>query len=140
MRPERTTTIDGHAVAEYYWAGDMVVYLDGRFTEMGYDQACEQLRNNAQDEVEERASRSNGAIPAIKQRPGESHWTAIERHLREEQVDRWGEFNLRLQLIRGIEVQAVGAALSGGRIADVEHAFNRLRDMVDALIRDGAKR
>jgi hypothetical protein len=90
--------------------------------------------------VADEYQRRNSAIPAIKQRPGESHWTAIQRHLSEEQVDRWGEFNLRLQLIRGIEVQAVGAALSGGRIADVEYAYNRLRDMIDALIADGARR
>lgn len=49
MRPERTDTINGHTVAEYYWAGDMVVYLDGRATEMGFDQACEQLRIEAED-------------------------------------------------------------------------------------------
>lgn len=41
MSPERKTEINGHTITEYYWAGDMVVYVNGRLSPMTYSAACE---------------------------------------------------------------------------------------------------
>ena len=44
MSPDRQCVVGGHKIAEYDWAGDMVVYVDGRLSGMPYDMACEHYR------------------------------------------------------------------------------------------------
>lgn len=43
MSPVRKTIIEGHKVAEYYWAGSYVVYVDDRATDESYDEAIKRL-------------------------------------------------------------------------------------------------
>lgn len=44
MSPDRKAVINGKTIAEYYWAGEMVVYIDNRLSGMTFDLACEQAR------------------------------------------------------------------------------------------------
>ena len=43
MDPERKTEIDGHEVAEFYWAGRMVTYVDHRLWDGTYQSAIDAL-------------------------------------------------------------------------------------------------
>ena len=45
MSPERKTTIEGTTVAEYYWAGRYVVYVNNRATDESYEEAIERLES-----------------------------------------------------------------------------------------------
>ncbi len=44
MVPDRTAVINGKTIKEYYWAGEMVVYIDNRLSGMTFDMACERER------------------------------------------------------------------------------------------------
>jgi hypothetical protein len=44
MTPERQATIAGVTVKEFYWAGDMVVYVNNQHVEDTFDHACAELR------------------------------------------------------------------------------------------------
>ncbi len=37
MKPERSKTIAGKLIQEYYWHGKMVVYVDHRLSKQKYD-------------------------------------------------------------------------------------------------------
>ncbi len=41
MAPERSKTVNGHKVNEYYWAGEYPVYVNSRFYEGTFEQAVE---------------------------------------------------------------------------------------------------
>ena len=43
MTPERKTIIDGHEIAEYYWTGKMVTYVDHRLWDGTYQEAIDKL-------------------------------------------------------------------------------------------------
>lgn len=47
MTPDRKKTINGVTVTEYYWAGDMVVYIDNRASGMTFDGAVKMLEDAA---------------------------------------------------------------------------------------------
>jgi len=41
MKPERSKTIDGHVVEEFYWSGRLVVYVDNeRVDGVSFEDAC----------------------------------------------------------------------------------------------------
>lgn len=44
MTPERETVINGIRIAEYYWAREMVVYVNNSAYTGTYEQACEYAR------------------------------------------------------------------------------------------------
>lgn len=44
MTPDRAAVINGKSIKEYYWAGEMVVYIDNRLSGMTFDMACERER------------------------------------------------------------------------------------------------
>ena len=44
MTPERSTSINGRRIDEFYWHGEMVVYIDHRATEESYDDAVARLQ------------------------------------------------------------------------------------------------
>lgn len=46
MKPERSKTINGKLVEEFYWCGKMVVYVNSRLSEQKYDD----IRTHAQIE------------------------------------------------------------------------------------------
>ena len=46
MSPERQTTVNGHQITEYYWAGVMVVYVDHKLTKESYEQAIARLEDS----------------------------------------------------------------------------------------------
>ena len=39
MIPERSITVNGHLIEEFYWAGEMVVYIDHKLISLSYDNA-----------------------------------------------------------------------------------------------------
>lgn len=43
MTPDRKKTVNGHTVTEYYWNGQMVVYVDSRKDERTFEQALAAL-------------------------------------------------------------------------------------------------
>jgi len=43
MSPEREAVINDHKVQEYYWAGEMVVYVDYQLTEETFEEASKRL-------------------------------------------------------------------------------------------------
>jgi hypothetical protein len=47
MSPDRKKTINGVTVTEYYWAGEMVVYIDNRASGMSFDGAVKMLEDRA---------------------------------------------------------------------------------------------
>lgn len=47
MSPERTCTIKGRKIAEYYWAGKYPVYVDNRLTEGSYEEVCARIEKEA---------------------------------------------------------------------------------------------
>ena len=54
MTPDRTITIDGNRVEEFYWAGRMVVYINNHSTEETFEQACKRLAlEHGQRELDE---------------------------------------------------------------------------------------
>lgn len=52
MSPHRTAVVDGKTVKEYYWAGEMVVYVDNRLSGMTFDMACDHLRKIAEQRAQ----------------------------------------------------------------------------------------
>ena len=40
MTPERSTTIEGKLIEEFYWNGVLVVYVDHRRTHLPFETAC----------------------------------------------------------------------------------------------------
>jgi hypothetical protein len=48
VSPDRKAEINGHLVHEYYWAGELVVYLDNVLQRgKTFEQVCEELREPA---------------------------------------------------------------------------------------------
>ena len=47
MTPERSFLIKSDKVEEYYWNGEMVVYVNNHSTEDTYEEACEKLKKLA---------------------------------------------------------------------------------------------
>ena len=47
MQPERSCTVNGHVIREYYWAGEYPVYLDNRLTKRSYEDAVYLLKAGA---------------------------------------------------------------------------------------------
>lgn len=43
MIPERTKKINGNIIEEYYWAGELVVYINNRLSNYTFEQAVEAL-------------------------------------------------------------------------------------------------
>lgn len=43
MYPKRETTVKGHKIEEFYWAGSMVVYVDNHLVHESYNQAIQRL-------------------------------------------------------------------------------------------------
>lgn len=43
MTPERRVLVGDHTVEEFYWAGDMVVYVDHQLVKKSYEQIVEEL-------------------------------------------------------------------------------------------------
>lgn len=43
MDPTRTATINGHAVREYYWAGEYPVYVDSQLRAGSFEDICAAL-------------------------------------------------------------------------------------------------
>lgn len=41
MSPERKQTINGHVIAEYYWAGSYPIYVDNHLFDGDWDAAIE---------------------------------------------------------------------------------------------------
>lgn len=57
MSPERKFTSGTHVVTEYYWAKEMVVYLDGTAFKGSYDDACKiAARRSGEDLIREAPS------------------------------------------------------------------------------------
>lgn len=46
MTPARQTKIKGVKVEEFYWAGEMVVYVGNHLVERPYDEVVTEVRNN----------------------------------------------------------------------------------------------
>ena len=44
MSPERSCTVNGHKVREYYWAGEYPVFVDNRLTDHTYEEAIDLLK------------------------------------------------------------------------------------------------
>ena len=44
MNPERKKIIDGHKVEEFYWNGEMVVYIDNYATEKTFEEVVSDLQ------------------------------------------------------------------------------------------------
>lgn len=44
MEADREAVINGKRIAEFYWAGDIVVYVDNRLTEKSFEEACEEAK------------------------------------------------------------------------------------------------
>lgn len=55
MTPERTENIDGTTVREFYWAGDMVVYVNNRIVNDTFDHVCATLRAVEAERLEDAA-------------------------------------------------------------------------------------
>lgn len=50
MTPERSETINQHLVEEYYWAGELVVYVDHHLVPgKSFSQVCKELKGEADD-------------------------------------------------------------------------------------------
>ena len=47
MAPERSCTVNGHVIREYYWAGKYPVSLDNRLTKHSYEDAVDLLKAGA---------------------------------------------------------------------------------------------
>ncbi len=47
MTPERTRTINGRKISEYYWAGEYPVYVDRRLVEGTFDEVCARIEREA---------------------------------------------------------------------------------------------
>lgn len=47
MSPDREVVIGGRTITEYYWAGEMVVYVNGRLSGMTFEMACDEARKAA---------------------------------------------------------------------------------------------
>lgn len=49
--PKRRKIVNGHKVAEYYWNGKMVVYIDNKIRKLSFEDACAEQKNrpNKQD-------------------------------------------------------------------------------------------
>ena len=47
MTPDRKKVVNGITVTEYYWAGEMVVYIDNRASGMTFDGAVKMLEDAA---------------------------------------------------------------------------------------------
>jgi hypothetical protein len=43
MTPERTLTVNGKKVEEFYWAGKLIVYVDHHLVETDFDTTCQSL-------------------------------------------------------------------------------------------------
>ena len=41
MEPERKAKVNGHTIAEYYWNGNMVVYVDNTVTNLSWEEALD---------------------------------------------------------------------------------------------------
>ena len=52
MRPERTRTINGKKVSEYYWAGEYHVYVDNQLVPGTFEAVCASLATNLPNEEE----------------------------------------------------------------------------------------
>jgi len=53
MQPERKTIINGHTIKQYYWNGELVVYIDHRATDEAYLEAIKRLEKEAKVEGDE---------------------------------------------------------------------------------------
>lgn len=51
MTPDRKKIVNGHTVTEYYWAREMVVYIDNRLSGMTFDGAVAMLEKQAADKA-----------------------------------------------------------------------------------------
>lgn len=51
MTPDKKTKINGHIVEEFYWAGDLVTYVNNWRSRFNYEKTCEILRNGKSPEV-----------------------------------------------------------------------------------------
>lgn len=40
MNPERSKKVGKHTIEEFYWAGEWVVYVDNRSSDLSYEDAC----------------------------------------------------------------------------------------------------
>ena len=47
MAPERSCTVNGRVIREYYWAGEYPVYVDNRLTKCSYEDAADLLKAGA---------------------------------------------------------------------------------------------
>lgn len=47
MSPDRKKLVNGKTVTEYYWAGEMVVYIDNRASGVTFDGAVAMLEEQA---------------------------------------------------------------------------------------------
>ena len=50
MTPDRRAIVNGKKVEEYYWAGNMVVYIDNHATDMTFEEALAHLKKDANEE------------------------------------------------------------------------------------------
>ena len=46
MTPQRKREINGHVIEEYYWHGEMVVYVDNQLVKESFEKAIERLEVN----------------------------------------------------------------------------------------------
>jgi len=46
MNPERTKTINGTTIEEYYWAGKFVVYINNKLSDYTFEQAIKSLESD----------------------------------------------------------------------------------------------
>ena len=46
MTPRRQEVINGKKIKEYYWAGDLVVYVDHHAVDSSFEKTCEDIRED----------------------------------------------------------------------------------------------
>ena len=48
MDAERSVIINGTKISEYWWAGELVVYINNRASDLSFEDACEGAKNTEQ--------------------------------------------------------------------------------------------